>query len=87
MSPFVEVVEWEEPPPSKSNRKHHLLMAELKARPGEWGVVATGAVEAGSVSGFGRVFREAGFQVTSRTLPDGSAKLFARWPAPEAGAA
>lgn len=74
------VIRWEAPPPVRLGRQpsaldHEAIAAELRATPGEWGLIAVGAVHSGITSAIetGRIspYRPAGsFQATRRQVGD-----------------
>lgn len=74
---------WKEPPPDSRGPRAGTsarILAQLKAHPGEWALVATGA-SINALGGFRPQFKHAGCEVMGRTAPDGTGQLFARFPA------
>jgi hypothetical protein len=80
------IVQWEAPPPRRGGRVHDwdAIAKELRARPGEWALVAvcTNQTTAASTARYIRDGKykpmSAGFDATSRTV-DGEARVYARY--------
>lgn len=72
---------WKEPPAPaargrKGGTKYAELVAELKAHPGKWALVAEGLVNRGPAD----YIRKQGLEVTTRIRQDGKYDVYARGP-------
>ena len=79
---LLDKVEFKDPTSSNRGTRRGLsalLIAELKAHPGQWALVATGS---GTSPGAATIpFRKAGCEVTQRSTRADGYELYARWPA------
>ena len=70
-------VEWEDPPPSRTNGAREAFWAALDANPGRWAIYRRDAKSSGTGLTF---IRARGYETTSRTNPDGTFTIYARKP-------
>lgn len=71
---------WENPPGKRGPSSLAELVDQLKGRPGEWALVREGT-RGHCHSHATHLKKRWGCEATERMLPDGTVRLYARWPA------
>lgn len=73
---------WETPPPvARSSVDYGGIAATLRERPGQWAKIDDG-LEYLDMNRMYHSFRAVGVQTSRRVQPDGTYRMYARWPEP-----